>query len=171
MPMHDSCRSALSSLYNKGCLSQPGSNAGLLLARYLRYSKQEGNDDGEGAREALFESAISAVEKTAELYKVAFARRKKSLEGTHRIFRLGKNRLIIGLGANNVLETGLTLNHTYGTPLIPGSALKGLASHYCSSVWGALDPNFKGPTRDDKGNIVTSVGQHYDFMFGSTEEA
>jgi len=35
-------------------------------------------------------------------------------------------RWIIGLGNQTVLETGITLHHTYGVPYLPGSALKGL---------------------------------------------
>lgn len=35
-------------------------------------------------------------------------------------------RLVVGLGTDNVLETGITLHHLYGVPIIPGSALKGL---------------------------------------------
>lgn len=36
-------------------------------------------------------------------------------------------RLIIGLGTDHVVETGLLLHHVYGLPYIPGSALKGMA--------------------------------------------
>ncbi len=35
-------------------------------------------------------------------------------------------RWIVGLGNESVLETGITLHHTYGVPYLPGSALKGL---------------------------------------------
>ena len=44
----------------------------------------------------------------------------------------------MGLGSENVLETGIRLHHTYGLPVIPGSTLKGLAAHYCHEVWGEL---------------------------------
>jgi CRISPR-associated protein Cmr6 len=54
-----------------------------------------------------------------------------------------QGRLIVGLGGDNVLETGLTLHHTYGVPLIPGNALKGLAAHYCDQVWGQADAEFR----------------------------
>ena len=36
-------------------------------------------------------------------------------------------RMIVGLGAENVHETSMTLHHIYGIPYIPGSALKGIA--------------------------------------------
>jgi CRISPR-associated protein Cmr6 len=38
--------------------------------------------------------------------------------------------VVVGLGSESVLETAITLHHTYGVPYIPGSALKGLAAHY-----------------------------------------
>lgn len=44
------------------------------------------------------------------------------------------DRLIVGLGHNTVLETGLTLHHTWGLPVLPGSALKGLAR-----AWATLE--------------------------------
>ena len=35
-------------------------------------------------------------------------------------------RMIVGLGSESVLEVGIRLNHTYGTPVVPGSAIKGV---------------------------------------------
>jgi CRISPR-associated protein Cmr6 len=67
--------------------------------------------------------------------------------------------MIIGLGGENVLETGISLQHTYGTPFIPGSALKGLTAHYCDQVWGAIDTKFK-------------LGEEYhETIFGTTEDS
>lgn len=43
-----------------------------------------------------------------------------------------RGRMVVGLGANAVLETSITLHRTYGVPYIPGSALKGLASSYAA---------------------------------------
>jgi CRISPR-associated protein Cmr6 len=40
------------------------------------------------------------------------------------------NRLAVNLGSDSVFETSIALHHTYGVPYIPGSALKGLASHF-----------------------------------------
>lgn len=37
-----------------------------------------------------------------------------------------ESRLVVGLGADSVLETAITLHRIYGFPIIPGSALKGL---------------------------------------------
>lgn len=43
-------------------------------------------------------------------------------------------RLIVGLGGKGVLETGITLDHVTGLPIIPGSALKGLTRTYALLV-------------------------------------
>jgi len=40
------------------------------------------------------------------------------------------SRVIVGLGAESVLETSIRLHRIYGFPIIPGSALKGLARAY-----------------------------------------
>jgi len=36
-------------------------------------------------------------------------------------------RIVVGLGASHVLETGLTLDRATGAPMVPGSSLKGIA--------------------------------------------
>ncbi len=41
-----------------------------------------------------------------------------------------QGRMAVGLGAESVLETAVTLQRTYGVPYIPGSALKGLTAAY-----------------------------------------
>ena len=46
------------------------------------------------------------------------------------------SRLIIGLGIDSALQFGLTFHPTYGTPMIPGSSLKGVVSAYAASVGG-----------------------------------
>jgi len=43
-------------------------------------------------------------------------------------------RMIVGIGAENILESSIAMNRLWGMPLIPGSALKGLASHYTASM-------------------------------------
>jgi CRISPR-associated protein Cmr6 len=44
------------------------------------------------------------------------------------------DRMIAGLGASNVLETGLTLERNTGLPYLPGSTVKGLAR-----AWGLIE--------------------------------
>ncbi|RMF81199.1 MAG: type III-B CRISPR module RAMP protein Cmr6, partial [Nitrospirae bacterium] len=48
-------------------------------------------------------------------------------------------RLALGLGNESVLEVGLTLHHTYGVPVIPGTAIKGVVRACARKRW-ALEP-------------------------------
>jgi CRISPR type III-B/RAMP module RAMP protein Cmr6 len=68
-------------------------------------------------------------------------------------------RLIVGLGSENVLETGIRLHHTFGMPIIPGSALKGLAAHFCNEVWGENDERFK------------NTADYHQLLFGTNDES
>ena len=113
-----------------------GHHPGLLLQRYLI---GEGVDPNQ--RRDLLNAAKQAAGSTIlyTLYVDAFNRWKDSFpeNGLHPAETLQtEGRLIVGLGSENVLECGLRLHHTYGTPIIPGSALKGLTAHYCRDVWG-----------------------------------
>ena len=63
-------------------------------------------------------------------------------------------RFVVGLGAAHVLETGITLHRIFGLPIIPGSALKGVARAYAQLV--------EGKPEDDPELIA---------IFGTTERA
>jgi len=139
--MSQSCRNAIQRLWtDEGILF--GSNAGLLRDRYLELSVKD--DKHKDARERLQDMMCKAIAQTSAVYQIAYT---KGLIQVHPYMREGifktDGRMVIGLGGENVLETGLSLQHTYGTPLIPGFALKGLAAHYCDHAWGAVDPKFK----------------------------
>ena len=47
-----------------------------------------------------------------------------------------KSRILIGSGNPSATEVGLTVDHTWGTPRIPGSSLKGLLHHYLVDKYG-----------------------------------
>jgi CRISPR-associated protein Cmr6 len=48
-----------------------------------------------------------------------------------------EHRLVVGLGAEHVLETSLSLHRVYGIPIIPGSAVKGLT--HAAAFWDLAD--------------------------------
>ena len=168
--MADSCRAAISNWWKQ---EHPvGANAGLLRDRYLRVAvKDKANHPG--ARWALFEVMRQSLVQSEAVYQTAYLRQlsarqenllqKPNAEG----FFCTKGRMVIGLGGENVLETGITLHHTYGTPLIPGTALKGLASHYCDQVWGERDQgqSFKRWKKGEPG------GEYHKAIFGTTEDS
>ena len=123
-----------------------GENASLLMARYVKNL-----DDNNSSKLDLYEAMKDAAFNSKNLYAQAFNIRRKSLSkiaSSKRFKTLGT--IIAGLGSSNVLETGLTLNPTYGIPMIPGSSIKGVTAHYCSKIFGA--------------------GQVYDTLFGKVSD-
>jgi CRISPR-associated protein Cmr6 len=50
------------------------------------------------------------------------------------------SRLLVGHGNASGAEVGLCVHRTWGVPVIPGSALKGLLAHYVDAVYGPADP-------------------------------
>jgi CRISPR-associated protein Cmr6 len=150
--------------------SNDGSHPGLLLQRYL--AQPTGQQTEPQMRRALLDSALRAVKSAPvrELYAGAFERWRASFEATnlHRAARLTTaNRLVVGLGTENVLEAGLRLHHTYGIPTIPGSALKGLAAHYCHDVWGQRH-DAEAP---DSSLDFRRGGRYHSLLFGTTDDA
>ncbi len=138
-----------------------GQHAGLLLQRYL-FENATGEGGNPKEKQELLKAAINAAthSDTRHLYLLAFHRWKKSLpQQTAAITLRTDGRLIVGLGTENVLEAGLRLHHTFGMPLLPGSALKGLAAHYCDQVWGATDQKFR------------HGADFHQLLFGTTDES
>ncbi len=104
------------------------SHAGLLLDRGLR---DHGKENGETHGAQLIGQV--AQFRAGALYRAAYRRWEALLRGRAMLLAVemeARPALIVGLGGAGVLETAITLNHTYGTPFIPGSALKGLARRF-----------------------------------------
>jgi len=146
---------------------------GLLLQKYLL--KQSDPDE----RRALLVAARDVARSVPlqKLYQAAYQRWKDSFaqSGPHASAQLTTDRrLIVGLGAENVLEAGLRLHHTYGVPIIPGSALKGLAAHYCDTVWGQRHLGDSAPPDNKrfrrKRSEIEPEGGYHRLLFGTTED-
>lgn len=150
-----------------------GNHPGLILQRYLirQSDPEERRKLLDAARDAARSDSLRAV------YTEAYRRWERSFAGS-RPFRSERlttaGRLIVGLGSENVLETGLRLHHTYSVPIIPGSALKGLASHYCDDVWGQRHLGDDAPQenrRFRRKRSADEVEDHYHrLLFGTTED-
>jgi CRISPR-associated protein Cmr6 len=167
--MSDSCRAAISNWWKQE--HPTASNPSLLRDRYLKVAaKDKANPE---ARRDLFEVMCKSLGQSDALYQAAYKRQLISLQAASlqkpnaKALFLTKGRMVICLGGENVLETGLTLHHTYGTPLIPGTALKGLASHYSDLVWGARDQG-QGFKRWKKGE---PGGEYHKAVFGTTDDS
>ena len=158
-----------------------GQHPGLLLQRYL-CENATGEDGNPEEKRAILQAAINAAvnEEVRALYRIAFDRWSASLPSDSARDDLATaGRLIVGLGSENVLETGIRLHHTYGMPVIPGSALKGLAAHYCDLVWGPTDKKFKKPTKtEDEAHRKFLAGKgpepednFHRILFGTTDDS
>lgn len=136
-------------------------HAGLVLAYCLEEERNGGGERGPTAKQEVLGAAIKAVGRSGAIYRMAYDRRVRDLTaaGAETAEVAVAWRLAIGLGNESVVETGTTLHRTYGTPVIPGTALKGLAAHYCDSVWGAVDARYK------------EGGEFHREMFGVTLDA
>lgn len=104
-------------------------HAGLLLERGLNVCPEASDKRGEAIASLIQDSAkIKATEQT--IYYSAYERwyhQHIDNEYSHLWFgKLDNSRLLIGLGEPGSIEASITLNHTYGTPFIPGSAVKGV---------------------------------------------
>jgi CRISPR type III-B/RAMP module RAMP protein Cmr6 len=151
-------RSALLALKDKR--AERGQHAGLILQRYL--DKDVTCEAGSlEAERAVLQTAMRAVmnDDVRGLYRAAFDRWSHSLPSVPPSADLTTaGRLVIGLASESVLPAGIRLHHTYGMPLIPGSALKGLAAHYCHDVWGPAEEKFR------------SGGVFHQLLFGTSED-
>jgi len=102
-------------------------NAGLWLEKFSKDIGATGNNA----------TTIEAVTKNVKIpaeYKRHYERWVRELKNkeNEKLVLTAKaevqGRMVVGLGAESILETAITLHRTYGVPFIPGSALKGLAS-------------------------------------------
>ena len=86
-------------------------------------------------------------------------------------------RLLIGHGNASGTDVGLIVHHTWGVPIVPGSALKGTLAHHVAATYGS-DPSVTtpDPARDPwrgVGWAGTAVargpGELYRALFGAPE--
>ena len=155
------------------------SNAGLILDRCLQYAVGKSTESIKAKKEVL-EVACAVQQGAYEIYSKAFKRRqshfKVSVKQKHSLVETlnVKSRIVVGLGNESPIETGVTLNHTYGVPMIPGSALKGLSAHYCDQVWGDHNQCFQqeySKTRVDESGKEQIVTGPHQMLFGTNRTA
>ncbi|HEY6786380.1 MAG TPA: type III-B CRISPR module RAMP protein Cmr6 [Trebonia sp.] len=134
----------------------------LILLQRVAFFDTRVNKLDEGGKKALLNWARgTSLGQPADLVAAVSGRRAKALRalagaaaGAASYLRLRAEpewRLVVGLGNKaNPHEIGLALHGTYGWPVIPGSALKGLAAAWASSPESGADPGdvrrvFGGP--------------------------
>ena len=148
-------------------------HAGLLLDKYLSAQRLPGpeksEETGTAIRALLVEAAGTHV---PEGYPVALERRRALLEafdggvegGVTRLFTAeARGWIVVGLGTQSVRETNVALQHTWGVPFLPGSALKGLAS--------AAAHRLAGDATWEKAREEQKQGEDHALLFGDTTSA
>jgi len=124
-------------------------HAGLWLDKFLAEDRED-----DKAKRALVQ-AVSRIPEPAE-YAAFFKRWEGGLQRAGVQVRRAtvQTRMIVGLGAESVLETAIALHRTYGVPYIPGSALKGMTAAFARNRLEGWDQESEG----------------YRTVFGTTDE-
>lgn len=140
-------------------------HAGLLLECRLPLCLEKAADLADQTRRQEYQNVL--IEKACkwkgeDLYRLAFQQYRARLEqlGARTAEVRTLDRVIVGLGADNPLETSITLNRLYGVPLIPGSALKGLARSYLRNQVRTHLDQAEGPSWEECDRV----------LFGDTSE-
>ena len=164
-------------LRNPGIAST--THAGLWLDRYLP-SFAKSNDTAKGGTREHINRLIKVVH-TPDIYRSHYQRWQTHCavlvaQDTARTAEAKvEGRMIVGLGVESVLEVGISLHRTYGVPMIPGSALKGLAARHARRLdhraW-RCDKQPMTETTDGTAPLLDpSEGQSYRALFGNHGEA
>jgi len=145
-------------------------HAGLWLDKFITDARrqQRGNEEQGTAQSQLVEEVANL--RVSELYAGFFARWSASLSAQRAETRRATvlSRMVVGLGAESVLETAISLHRTYGVPMIPGSALKGVAAATARQHFGET---WRIPDRSQENKIEPQAPSPYEILFGSTATA
>ncbi len=155
-------RTRRSNIDSKGTTFTPRFNPGLWLDKYIAGQNTKGEQRNE--RELTFKQQLVrdiAKSRPPKEYALVFQRWKEDLQslGAQLQSLNIDGRVVVGLGAEAVLEASVTLHRTYGVPYIPSSALKGLAASYARKE--LKNDDWRKVKADGK------VGTLYEAVFGS----
>lgn len=148
----------------------PCTHTGLWLDRFLRQSqnKQSEQNDAHSSSASAKQDHLSLASKKIRQpfgYKSWFDKRSEffhQLSDTTVVEAEVLGRMIVGLGADSVWENNISLHHTWGVPMIPGSALKGLSASYAHRFLS--DENWRRRTKQELGR------ESHNTLFGTTDE-
>lgn len=142
---------------------------GLRYERLAPALDGEDKDNKDKAKNAWLDRV--AETQISENYGIAFNRWRDSMNGPNTRVQLcsAAGRLFVGHGNPSGSDVGLTVHHTWGVPMVPGSALKGVLAHHVAASYGGDDEDrrpWRGVTRD-QGRATRSPGELYRMLFGA----
>ena len=120
-------------------------NFSLLFDRYIAYGRgwQMAKDDKLQVAKKLV-TQVNGWQRDSAYQKLfaAIQQRQQALINSQKgrsFTAVPEWRLVVGLGRDSALETGLALHRIYGCPYIPGSALKGMTRAWVCAILGQED--------------------------------
>ena len=139
-------RKCLDKLVESIDLKEQDTHAGLLLQRGLSEwkddkkdqagaSEKEKNNNKKNAKQELLQKVADVS--FSKLYEMAFKRWARVTADKERFAHVCAtidSRLYIGLNSAGALETGISTQHSYGMPMLPGSSIKGAVRHYAEQI-------------------------------------
>ena len=153
----------------RSCLPDAKGSENFGLAYDVLGASPSSNDDERGRSKWL---------EAPEDYRMHYLRWKASFGSEAKLSEVAMaSRLLVGHGNPSAAEEiGLTVHRSWGTPIIPGTALKGLVASYVDAVYGP-DPDASATShvnRDDwaaptwKGRrVIRPPGKWHGTIFGS----
>ncbi len=142
-------------------------NLSLLFNRLCQGIDEDKKDKSESKENTLNALLNGYSEESFSLYKAAFERWKRIVETMAQekdalCFEMEvRAPLVVGKGDQNVHEFGITLQPTWGTPVIPGAAIKGVLSSFAHE---------KGDGHWQKDCQSSFKGEYALIMFGGTNQ-
>ena len=133
-------RTALRRLYQAARDGHLDCHPGLLLQRGL----PEHDDGNQNAKTSHIERVCRGV--ITDFYRHAYDRWRNATADEARfrsVVMKIETRLFIGLTGGGMLETGCLISHSYGTPCIPGSSIKGLVASHVRDRFGETGGAFR----------------------------
>ena len=159
-----------------------GLNLGLALGALAPIEAAEGKVPDEKRSEWL--AKLCRVRVSPDYRPWYENRWKAALGRSLQVVVEAQSRLLVGAGDASATDVGLRVHHTWGVPCIPGSALKGLLSHWLDVVYGPSqdhlachpwDPSHPEPDRakfrraNPLGRPPHGAGEVQRILFGSPE--
>jgi CRISPR-associated protein Cmr6 len=142
----------------QGMKLDPSTHAGLWLDKFYEEGQAREGAVGRHIKELAGHPIPDRYREALALRRQDFATRQdRVICAPARV----QGRLVIGLGQKGPIEAGLHLEHTWGVPVLPGTALKGLASTTADRL--LEDPAWRRGqgshaalfgTNDDSGGVV-----------------
>jgi CRISPR-associated protein Cmr6 len=145
-------------------------HAGMWLERYRYVYRQRGanpNNSPDYAEHHLLQASRLLPSSIYNERYAEWLKDVRNLQSVRLVKLTTSTRLVVGHASQVVLESGLQLHHTYGTPIIPGSSIKGLLAHYAhkSNV-----PEWNNPSNQAVKDGETR-GAYATMLLGDTERA